>query len=83
MPVEKYHLSRSIRRRDCWRRSYTGSLIDELEEEGELSCQSFSERRENISEPCSGAEGGRKTALVQVKMEKLKHKLEHIFSRAL
>ena len=41
--VEKYHLSRQYTRRDCLRHILEG-LIDELEEEGELSAN-LSERQ--------------------------------------
>lgn len=60
--------------------AYTGSLIDELEEEGELSANLFRKAEKTFLEPFVLELKVEENCIAQVKMEKLKHKLEHIFS---
>ncbi|MGE9907267.1 PolC-type DNA polymerase III [Lachnospiraceae bacterium SGI.231] len=77
--VEKYHLSRQYTPARLLE-AYTGSLIDELEEEGELSANLFRKAEKTFLEPFVLELKVEENCIVQVKMEKLKHKLEHIFS---
>ena len=77
--VEKYHLSRQYTPARLLE-VYTGSLIDELEEEGELSANLFRKAEKTFLEPFVLELKVEKNCIAQVKMEKLKHKLEHIFS---
>ena len=77
--VEKYHLSRQYTPARLLE-AYTGSLIDELEEEGELSANLFRKAEKTFLEPFVLELKVEKNCIAQVKMEKLKHKLEHIFS---
>ena len=77
--VEKYHLSRQYTPARLLE-AYTGSLIDELEEEGELSANLFRKAEKTFLEPFVLELKVEENCIAQVKMEKLKHKLEHIFS---
>ena len=77
--VEKYHLSRQYTPARLLE-VYTGSLIDELEEEGELSANLFRKAEKTFLEPFVLELKVEENCIAQVKMEKLKHKLEHIFS---
>ncbi len=77
--VEKYHLSRQYTPARLLE-VYTGSLIDELEEEGELSANLFKKAEKTFLEPFVLELKVEENCIAQVKMEKLKHKLEHIFS---
>ena len=77
--VEKYHLSRQYTPARLLE-AYTGSLIDELEEEGELSANLFRKAKKTFLEPFVLELKVEENCIAQVKMEKLKHKLEHIFS---
>ena len=77
--VEKYHLSRQYTPARLLE-AYTGSLIDELEEEGELSANLFRKAEKTFLEPFVLELKVEENYIAQVKMEKLKHKLEHIFS---
>ena len=77
--VEKYHLSRQYTPARLLE-AYTGSLIDELEEEGELSANLFRKAEKTFLEPFVLELKVEENCIVQVKMEKLKHKLEPIFS---
>lgn len=77
--VEKYHLSRQYTPARLLE-AYTGSLIDELEEEGELSANLFRKAEKTFLEPFILELKVEENCIAQVKMEKLKHKLEHIFS---
>ena len=77
--VEKYHLSRQYTPARLLE-VYTGSLIDELEEEGELSANLFRKAEKTFLEPFVLELKVEENCSAQVKMEKLKHKLEHIFS---
>ena len=77
--VEKYHLSRQYTPARLLE-VYTGSLIDELEEEGELSANLFRKAKKTFLEPFVLELKVEENCIAQVKMEKLKHKLEHIFS---
>ena len=77
--VEKYHLSRQYTPAILLE-VYTGSLIDELEEEGELSANLFRKAEKTFLEPFVLELKVEENCIAQVKMEKLKHKLEHIFS---
>ena len=77
--VEKYHLSRQYTPARLLE-VYTGSLIDELEEEGELSANLFRKAEKTFPEPFVLELKVEENCIAQVKMEKLKHKLEHIFS---
>ena len=77
--VEKYHLSRQYTPTRLLE-VYTGSLIDELEEEGELSASLFRKAEKTFLEPFVLELKVEENCIAQVKMEKLKHKLEHIFS---
>ena len=77
--VEKYHLSRQYTPARLLE-VYTGSLIDELEEEGELSANLFRKAEKTFPEPFVLELKVEENCNAQVKMEKLKHKLEHIFS---
>ncbi|MFQ7844655.1 MAG: PolC-type DNA polymerase III [Coprococcus sp.] len=77
--VEKYHLSRQYTPERLLE-AYTGSLIDELEEEGELSANLFRKAEKTFLEPFVLELKVEENCIAQVKMEKLKHKLEHIFS---
>ena len=77
--VEKYHLSRQYTPARLLE-VYTGSLIDELEEEGELSANLFRKAEKTFLEPFVLELKVEENYIAQVKMEKLKHKLEHIFS---
>ena len=77
--VEKYHLSRQYTPARLLE-AYTGSLIDELEEEGELSANLFRKAEKTFLEPFVLELKVEENCSAQVKMEKLKHKLEHIFS---
>lgn len=76
--VEKYHLSRQYTPARLLE-AYTGSLIDELEEEGELSANLFRKAEKTFLEPFVLELKVEENCIAQVKMEKLKHKLEHIF----
>ena len=80
--VEKYHLSRQYTPARLLE-AYTGSLIDELEEEGELSANLFRKAEKTFLEPFVLELKVEENCIAQVKMEKLKHKLEHIFQSAL
>ena len=77
--VEKYHLSRQYTPARLLE-AYTGSLIDELEEEGELSANLFRKAEKTFLEPFVLELKVEENCIAQVKLEKLKHKLEHIFS---
>ena len=77
--VEKYHLSRQYTPARLLE-AYTGSLIDELEEEGELSANLFRKAEKTFLEPFVLELKVEENCIAQVKMEKLKHKLEHILS---
>ena len=77
--VEKYHLSRQYTPARLLE-AYTGSMIDELEEEGELSANLFRKAEKTFLEPFVLELKVEENCIAQVKMEKLKHKLEHIFS---
>ena len=77
--VEKYHLSRQYTPARLLE-AYTGSLIDELEEEGELSANLFRKAEKTFLEPFVLELKVEENCIAQVKMEKLKQKLEHIFS---
>ena len=77
--VEKYHLSRQYTPARLLE-VYTGSLIDELEEEGEVSANLFRKAEKTFLEPFVLELKVEENYIAQVKMEKLKHKLEHIFS---
>ena len=77
--VEKYHLSRQYTPARLLE-VYTGSLIDELEEEGEVSANLFRKAEKTFLEPFVLELKVEENCIAQVKMEKLKHKLEHIFS---
>ena len=77
--VEKYHLSRQYTPARLLE-VYTGSLINELEEEGELSANLFRKAEKTFLEPFVLELKVEENCIAQVKMEKLKHKLEHIFS---
>ena len=77
--VEKYHLSRQYTPARLLE-AYTGSLIDELEEEGELSANLFRKAEKTFLEPFVLELKVEENCIAQVKMEKMKHKLEHIFS---
>ena len=77
--VEKYHLSRQYTPERLLE-VYTGSLIDELEEEGELSANLFRKAEKTFLEPFVLELKVEENCIAQVKMEKLKHKLEHVFS---
>ena len=77
--VEKYHLSRQYTPARLLE-AYTGSLIDELEEKGELSANLFRKAEKTFLEPFVLELKVEENCIAQVKMEKLKHKLEHIFS---
>ena len=77
--VEKYHLSRQYTPARLLE-AYTGSLIDELEEEGELSANLFRKAEKTFLEPFVLELKVEENCIAQVKMEKLKYKLEHIFS---
>ena len=77
--VEKYHLSRQYTPARLLE-VYTGSLIDELEEEGELSANLFRKAEKTFLEPFVLELKVEENCIAQVKMEKLKYKLEHIFS---
>ena len=77
--VVKYHLSRQYTPARLLE-AYTGSLIDELEEEGELSANLFRKAEKTFLEPFVLELKVEENCIAQVKMEKLKHKLEHIFS---
>ena len=77
--VEKYHLYRQYTPARLLE-AYTGSLIDELEEEGELSANLFRKAEKTFLEPFVLELKVEENCIAQVKMEKLKHKLEHIFS---
>ena len=77
--VKKYHLSRQYTPARLLE-AYTGSLIDELEEEGELSANLFRKAEKTFLEPFVLELKVEENCIAQVKMEKLKHKLEHIFS---
>ena len=77
--IEKYHLSRQYTPARLLE-AYTGSLIDELEEEGELSANLFRKAEKTFLEPFVLELKVEENCIAQVKMEKLKHKLEHIFS---
>ena len=77
--VEKYHLSRQYTPARLLE-AYTGSLIDELEEEGELSANLFRKAEKTFLEPFVLELKVEENCIAQVKMEKVKHKLEHIFS---
>ncbi|WP_260702739.1 PolC-type DNA polymerase III [Coprococcus catus] len=77
--VEKYHLSRQYTPARLLE-AYTGSLIDELEEEGELSANLFRKAEKTFLEPFVLELKVEENCIAQVKMEKLKKKLEHIFS---
>ena len=77
--VEKYHLSRQYTPARLLE-VYTGSLIDELEEEGELSANLFRKAEKTFLEPFVLELKVEENCIAQVKMEKLKQKLEHIFS---
>ena len=77
--VEKYHLSRQYTPARLLE-AYTGSLIDELEEEGELSANLFRKAEKTFLEPFVLELKVEENCIAQVNMEKLKHKLEHIFS---
>ena len=77
--VEKYHLSRQYTPARLLE-AYTGSLIDELEEEGELSANLFRKAEKTFLEPFVLELKVEDNCIAHVKMEKLKHKLEHIFS---
>lgn len=77
--VEKYHLSRQYTPARLLE-VYTGSLIDELEEEGELSANLFRKAEKTFLEPFVLELKVEENCIAQVKMEKLKHKLEYIFS---
>ena len=76
--VEKYHLSRQYTPARLLE-AYTGSLIDELEEEGGLSANLFRKAEKTFLEPFVLELKVEENCIAQVKMEKLKHKLEHIF----
>ena len=77
--VEKYHLSRQYTPARLLE-AYTGSLIDELEEEGEVSANLFRKAEKTFLEPFVLELKVEENCIAQVKMEKLKQKLEHIFA---
>ena len=77
--VEKYHLSRQYTPARLLE-AYTGSLIEELEEDGELSANLFRKAEKTFLEPFVLELKVEENCIAQVKMEKLKQKLEHIFS---
>ena len=77
--VEKYHLSRQYTPARLLE-AYIGSLIDELEEEGEVSANLFRKAEKTFLEPFVLELKVEENCIAQVKMEKLKQKLEHIFA---
>ena len=77
--VEKYHLSRQYTPARLLE-AYTGSLIDELEEDGEVSANLFRKAEKTFLEPFVLELKVEENCIAQVKMERLKQKLEHIFS---
>ncbi len=77
--VEKYHLSRQYTPARLLE-AYTGSLIEELEEDGEVSANLFRKAEKTFLEPFVLELKVEENCIAQVKMEKLKQKLEHIFA---
>ena len=77
--IEKYHLSRQYTPARLLE-AYTGSLIDELEEDGEVSANLFRKAEKTFLEPFVLELKVEENCIAQVKMEKLKQKLEHIFA---
>ena len=55
-------------------------LIEHLAEEGDLSANLISPAEKTYLEPLGRERQEEENCIAQVKMEKLKHKLEHIFS---
>ena len=76
--VEKYHLSRQYTPERLLE-VYTGSLIDELEEEGELSANLFRKAEKTFLEPFVLELKVEENCIAQVKIVRLKIS-QHIFS---
>lgn len=76
--IEHYHLSRQYTPERLLE-AYTGSLIEELEEEGEVMANLFRKAEKHFPEPLVLELKVEENCIAAVKMEQLKRKLEKIF----